>query len=233
MMRAATSLSDDERATPSLAGRVARLEVMADIGIGMARRLAREVEAAEVGELAAGDVALAYERIAKAVRLCLILEERLEDGEAARREKAAAARAAQPYSQQIAEARAEKQRQGRIGRGETVVEAVEAMIDREAGDTQREYEAMEREFQEKLEDYGARDFERRPLSAIIAEICDTLGITPDWSLWADETWAVEEAEQQRPGSPYAGRRPAVARPPEAPVALKAGEAVAILERLPP
>jgi hypothetical protein len=32
-------------------------------------------------------------------------------------------------------------------------------------------------------------------------------VTPDWSLWEDEDWAIEEAAAQPRGSPYATRDP--------------------------
>jgi len=233
-----------ELAAQRLAARVARLDVLADIGMGMAKRIARRMEAAEDQGLECGEAALAYDRINRAVRQCVYLQNMLEADAAARRKDAAAAWAAKLPSERLAEAKAEKQRRGLVGRGETVVAAVETMIDRQAGDTQAGYDAMARRFRERLDDYGPRDFARRPLSAIIAEICQALGVVPEWSLWAGEDWAVEEAAEDRAGSPYAKRRPqrpeAMATAPPtipptvaAPPALAAGAALAILERLPP
>jgi hypothetical protein len=41
-----------------------------------------------------------------------------------------------------------------------------------------------------------------PIGASVARLCAELGLTPDWSLWEDEDWAIEEAETDAPGSPY-------------------------------
>jgi hypothetical protein len=46
-------------------------------------------------------------------------------------------------------------------------------------------------------------FADRPASAVIAQVCAELGLTPDWRLWAKEAWALEEADTL-PGSPFAG-----------------------------
>jgi len=235
MSAAPTHGLDADPAAEIAALRVRQLGVLAEIGLGMAKRVAREIEAAEVGGLDTSVPSLAYDRIARAVRLSLMLQERLQAAEAARVKQAAAERAARPVWEKMAEERAEARRKAAPpSRRDKAVQAVEAMIERQAGDTQAEYDAMARTFRERLEDYGERDFARRPLSAIIAEICNALGVEPDWTLWADEAWAVEEAEQGRTGSPYAGTAQsttaaaALARP-----ALAAGAAVTILERLPP
>jgi len=37
----------------------------------------------------------------------------------------------------------------------------------------------------------------------IAAFCKELGVKPDWDLWKDKPWAVDEARNQTPGSPYA------------------------------
>ena len=46
----------------------------------------------------------------------------------------------------------------------------------------------------------------RPLGETVAGLCRQLGIEPDWSRWAEEDWAIAEARDQPPGSPYAGPR---------------------------
>jgi hypothetical protein len=48
------------------------------------------------------------------------------------------------------------------------------------------------------------DFQDRPLGATVALICRDLGLKPDWSQWAGEDWALAEARDRAPGSPYAG-----------------------------
>ncbi|MDR6290186.1 hypothetical protein E9232_002707 [Inquilinus ginsengisoli] len=48
----------------------------------------------------------------------------------------------------------------------------------------------------------------RPLAETVARLCRQLGIAPDWSRWAEEDWAIAEARDQPPGSPYAKARSA-------------------------
>jgi hypothetical protein len=48
------------------------------------------------------------------------------------------------------------------------------------------------------------DFQDHPLGATVALICRGLGLKPDWSQWAGEDWALAEARDRAPGSPYAG-----------------------------
>ena len=54
------------------------------------------------------------------------------------------------------------------------------------------------------------DFQDRSLGATVARMCRDLGLKPDWSQWAQEDWALAEARDRAPGSPYAG--PSVAKP---------------------
>jgi hypothetical protein len=54
------------------------------------------------------------------------------------------------------------------------------------------------------------DFQDHPLGATVALICRGLGLKPDWSQWAGEDWALAEARDRAPGSPYA--RTAGAKP---------------------
>jgi hypothetical protein len=44
----------------------------------------------------------------------------------------------------------------------------------------------------------------RPISAIVALLCQGLGIVPQWRLWANERWAIREARRNVPGSPFVG-----------------------------
>jgi hypothetical protein len=42
-------------------------------------------------------------------------------------------------------------------------------------------------------------------------MCQALGLTPDWSVWEFEPWAMREAREKTEGSPYGRprRKPAV------------------------
>ena len=211
-MSAATNPSgydpDAERAQRQLA----LLDELADIGMVMARALRDEVLGADPGVVDAKAVGQGYAAIAKAVRQCFWLQQKLSAGEVERQAEAAHKRLWAPKPEPA---------RPRHPRRDKLVEVMADLIDRKAGDTQADLDDMESEFCERLEDYGERDFERRPLSAIIAEICMALDVQPDWDLWADQDWAVEEAQTNSPGSPYAERTPAAVDgdiPPPKPLA---------------
>ena len=173
-----------------LAARIARLEVLVDVGLGLTRRLAREADEAEVGTLDLGAVALAYSRLAKAVRQTLFLQARLEAD-------AAAEAAARPlWSSPVRPPRAPT-------RQDKAVDAVRLAIEAEAGEDRAKYERLDAAFGDELDDLDEDAFDERPIGAIVVEICEALGIAPSLNLWADEDWAIEEARTNAPGSPYA------------------------------
>jgi hypothetical protein len=75
--------------------------------------------------------------------------------------------------------------------------------------------AREKEFRfdtldERLEEEDiVRDLGHCALGALMARICQDIGLDPDWGFWAKDHWAIEEAQSNAPGSPYA-------RPPDTP-----------------
>ncbi|HEY2661059.1 MAG TPA: hypothetical protein VGI79_15160 [Caulobacteraceae bacterium] len=83
-----------------------------------------------------------------------------------------------------------------------VQDAVETQIEAEA--SQHEVGRLTDGLVERLDDAPDEDdFYDQPISAMIARICGDLGLTPDWSLWRNEDWAVEEADTRPRGPPYA------------------------------
>ncbi len=167
---------------------------------------------AEPGGRACGDLALTFSRVARAVRQTLALEARLvrdhqDDARAAPRPAEA-----RPPARSSAVLQPE-----RLGRHYEISRVIDHTIESgiaDVGESERLFDAMT----ERLEDLADRpDFMDRPVGAVIAEICHALGLKPDWSLWADEAWAQEEAQTKPPGSPYATRPP----PPTAVVAASA------------
>ena len=79
----------------------------------------------------------------------------------------------------------------RVERRKTKVRtAVERVLDAEADGS--EAENLFYDLTERLEsDYEDADFTDRPIGELVARICRDLGVTPDWSLWQDEDWAIE------------------------------------------
>jgi hypothetical protein len=177
---------------------------LVEIGLGLTQRLQREVAEAEPGTVELGSVALAFSRLAKAVRQTIALQARLEapPAETAAGERSFWDRPLTPPvttpSASAAAARAPSPRN-------TVAAAVGLAIDEAAGDDDAEFERLDDALDDELDALDEDAFDRRPIGAIVVEICEALGVAPDLSLWEDEDWAIEEARTGPPGSPYAGR----------------------------
>jgi len=169
------------------------LQELAELGMTLARAVA--TRAAETGD---PNVALAFTRIARAVRQTLALEARLADD----RETVRAG-----HAQRLAQETAARGRR----RKKLVEGAVERAIDAEChGETA---EDLKDELSERLEDrYDDTDFADRPVSELIARICKDLGVTPDPTLWEDEDWAIEEARGLGPLAENARREPGLSGP---------------------
>lgn len=164
-------------AAPRLERQLAILGEIAEIGLDMARALQAQVGE---GSVQPASAAVAYGRVARAVRLTIALQTRL------------IAEANQPApDQQREERRARVQRIVRRVIGEETDDAMEAAW--------RRVEAHERLEHDDI--YG--DVLTRPASEIIAEVCDDLGVSPDWAQLAAEAWAREEIATGAPGRPLA------------------------------
>jgi hypothetical protein len=166
------------------------LEELSEIAMDLARALgAQALAVAAEDPPRAAELSLAFTRMARTVRQTLALEARLRQQveardlrlEAERRTRAARA--------------ANNQRKLQVA--EIAREAIEAGV---ADDGVGEALA---ELYERLGDDEV-DFTDRPIGALVAKICRDLGVSPDWSQWAAEAWAVDEALARAPGSPYAG-----------------------------
>jgi hypothetical protein len=162
------------------------LAELGEIGMELARLVRRQaVEQAAASPDGAVDehLGLVFARIARAVRQTFALEARLA-------EERRTARAA--------ETRLHVER-----RKTKVRTAVERVLDAEAD--QGDVENLFYDLTERLEtDYDDADFADRPIGELVARICRDLGVTPDWSLWQDEDWAIEA--RGAPASPPAKPR---------------------------
>ncbi len=208
---------DSDRAAALLAARIARLDVLADVGMGLTRRLAREADEAEPGTLDVGAVALAYSRLAKAVRQTIALQARLEaDAAAGKATDARPSWEAPKLAQPFVKTPRDKAH-----------DALTLAIDVAAGENEAKFERLEEALWDELDDLDDEAFNRRPIGAIVVEICEALGIEPSLNLWADEDWAIEEARTKAPGSPYARAVKVEA------AGVAADDATAVLEHPPP
>ena len=182
---------------------------LAEIGVRLARDLGREAAAraaAAEAALAAGEAAppprgrdlqLAFDRLTRSIRLTLILQTQVFQGEVVRLAQEAEARAQRARAAQEAADAAWIADRERV-----VLEAVERTLEADGQDHEtiddRLYEA--RQMFETDEDY---DYGQLPIGVVIARLCKDFGVEPDWSVWADQDWAVEEAQDRPRGSPYA------------------------------
>ena len=201
-------------------------------------RMEREIAALEAGETAEdaapasrrSDPVAAAERMARMVRLSLALAARLDGDEPVRRERVRADERAGRQEEKEARSReidarwdsvmAEKER-----RRELVVEVAAQALEQIGAEEDEVLERVE-EFYERLHE-GEREFDvsQRSVGAVVASLCKAMEIEPDWSVWAEEDWAVEEAATNARGSPYARSGVAAVKaggdtadaPPEEPV----------------
>ncbi|MDR3512451.1 MAG: hypothetical protein P4L73_12515 [Caulobacteraceae bacterium] len=169
------------------------LAELGEIGMALARDLRdRALErTAEAPALAAGDVGLAFSRIARAVRLTLALEARIGEGQAARAREAEAGAAAEAECGKI-------DRMRRYIHTEVVRDVVEEAIEAEAdeGDAER----LLADLYERLEDEDeTADFGERPVGDLIDRIRHDLGLPPDPHAWDDD--------EEPPPGPVFGRPP--------------------------
>ncbi|MGZ3275001.1 MAG: hypothetical protein ACXU8Z_14650 [Caulobacteraceae bacterium] len=158
---------------------LARLDRLADLGLEIAEGLAAQAKGTGP-QVVEGDVALAYDRVARAVRMAVMLQSRLiEDVRLARQAAAGATPGACADP-----ATARKDRVARIVK--RVAEAHGGLDGFQIGWAAREA----RERLEHDDIYG--QVMSQPVSDLVADICCDLGLTPNWARLAEEAWAEEE-----------------------------------------
>jgi len=166
-------------------------------------RAAQAMNAAEAGRPApaqprGGESSAPIARIARAVRLTLAMEGRLYD----ELEAEPVARKPEPSARE--QQRTEARMRGCV-LGATIVPVVEQAIEAaenpkgDRSDTERRLDHLGERLADEDEIVS---FGTLPIGASVARLCAELGLTPDWSLWEDEEWAIEEAQTDAPGSPY-------------------------------
>ena len=166
---------------------LALLGKLAEHGLRMSAALAASAETSAKDRPA--ELALAYSRVSRAVRMSIALQSKLiADFEAFRKEAAradslAAAAAKTPHPSRRSDA----------------YRIVGRVICAEAED-QETVDRQCREAQERLGDPTLCDLSR-PFSEIVADICRDLGLDPDWDALSEEAWARAEIRSGRPGEP--------------------------------
>jgi hypothetical protein len=182
--------------------RIAYLDEIADMAMELARAQQRkalaQIEAPPeaAGEVRERDAAAGFLAAARAVRVTLLLQARLQSGLNARRiEMVGESRA-----------RAETRRRDReieaLSYHGEVEEIVAQVIEREAADRPDLDELTESAREAVFNDWSDDEIGEIPISAVVAKVCKDLGVAVDWSRWEGEDWAVEEAEDGVEGSPF-------------------------------
>src|SRR6185369_8311262 len=139
-----------------------------------------------------GDLGLMFTRIARAVRQTVALETRV----AADRGTAQAQHAA-PLA---GEARTQLSR-----RKDKLRRIVEQAIEAEAHGSEAEHLLLD--LDERLD--GAEDdadFADAPIADQVARLCADLGVTPDWTLWEDQDWAIAYEKSRPPDNDIGAER---------------------------
>ena len=143
---------------------------LAEAGLEIAVALEAQAKGGEA--VVQGDLAMANNRVARAVRQTIMLQSRLIEALQDREKAAARASAA------------------RIVRG--VIE------DEGTSDTERA-ERLAAEAAERLRDEDFGDLLSRPFAEAVADICKDLGLSPDWLRLAEDCYAAEAALDGKAG----------------------------------
>jgi len=165
-----------EWARPMVERQLQVLGRLAEAGLEIAVALEAQAKGGEV--VAQGDIAMAYNRVARAVRQTIMLQskliEALQEQEAARAGRKAAAKAGA----------------ARILRG---------VIEEDAGDDRERAERLGAEAAERLEHEDFADLTARPFGEVVAGVCRDLGLSPDGLALAEACFAAEAALHAGPG----------------------------------
>jgi hypothetical protein len=200
---AAPGIGSVEWAEPIFARQVAVLGQLAEKGLEMALDIAEEAKADDASETCVAR----YAKAARAVRVSLMLQSKLiHDFQAAQRKQAEADRMA-AIGGKFSRTEQVEARKARLGR---IVERVAGPEREGTYELERQFgEAAERLDQDDL--YG--DILTRPVSELVAIICQDLGLDPDWPRLAEELWAREEIASGDPGWPLAENPKSPCTPP--------------------
>lgn len=158
----------ETRPRPLAERQIEALEELVGIGLKLARAIERRVDEATAGPPPLADLnaaAIAYARVARAVRQSILLQDRLKAGRDAATAKAADLRS-----------------------------RVAGIVGRAIEDEHAEAEQVERlaaEAAEGLEQERFGDVLARPIRQIVADICMDLGLAPDWRGLESEIAAAE------------------------------------------
>jgi hypothetical protein len=163
------------------------LDELTELGLRATRAVVAQAESDTPPP--ASEIALAYARVSRAVRLTIMLQGKLLE---ARDDEGEIQESYTPVYRQKA-------------RVEKVVERLAA----EQCEREERFDAIVAGAGDRLDDedlYG--DLMDRPMSEIVDRLCRDLGLDPDWSELSQELWARREAASDEPGAPLRALVPA-------------------------
>ncbi len=194
------------------------LERLTDLGMALAEGLAARVKADDFDAGEISDIGTAFAKISRGVRMTVMLEEKL--AKAWRLRQAGIAEKHEAGLQERLEAEWAVEREadnGRVAkRQQALDDAVKDVIraERPEGyERERLFDRLEGLWKDDIDNdlsappsfYIQIGGDEALISEQIAAFCKALGLKPDWDLWKDSFWAMEEAEDGAIGSPYAAR----------------------------
>jgi len=180
-----TQAGDDRSwARPLFEQEIALLSALAEAGLAVAVTIKDQVVAGE-GDLLA--LAAAYDRVARAVRMAILLQSKL-------------IKQLQDWDRQTALLAARSLGAGQAQR-EADIERAAAVRDREHAE---HIERLVGQGAERLEqDDIYKEVNSRPVSELIAMIRQDIGLDPDWPLQTQEALAQKDIASPAAGSPFA------------------------------
>jgi hypothetical protein len=168
-------------ARPMLDRQLEVLGRLAEAGLEIAVALEAQAQGKRTGgeQVVQSDVAMAYNRVARAVRQSIMLQSRLieelQDRETGNAGRKAAARA-------------------------SAARIVRDVIDDDRTNDAERAEQLAAEAAERLREEDFSDFLTRPFAEAVADIVRDLGLSPDWLSLAEQCAAAEAALSGKPGA---------------------------------
>jgi hypothetical protein len=188
------SQMDPSQAQPEsspLERRLQTLDRLAEAGMQVIEALTAQAKGTGP-KVVEGDVALAFSRVSRAVRMAVLLQQQLDQG--------ATPPIASPMDLQMAALKAEAERKkAHIKRVERIV----ARVALDCGKKPERAADFAYAARERLDDDDIYSLvATRPVGELVAMICRDFGLEPDWDELEQEAWAQAEIASGAAGSPF-------------------------------
>ena len=177
----------DGCAAASAERRLQRLDRLAEAGMEVIEALTAQAKGAGP-KVVDGDVALAFSRVSRAVRMAVLLQHELAQDAVA-----------PPMISPDAALEAER-KTAHIGRVGRIVARVAMDHCGKKPERAADYAYAARERLDDDDIYGL--VATRPVGELVAMICRDFGLEPDWDALAQEAWARAEIDSGAAGSPF-------------------------------